>query len=169
MSVAVQSALTRGVVFIHSTPASLCPHIGWALENVLGVSTRLAWTPQPLGRKLVRTQAAWTGTPGTGAQLASALRICKEVRYEVVEEPSPGVDGARWCFTPSLGMHHAVVSVNGDCLVSENRLRSALGLGDPGAVRRELEQALGTPWDAELEPFRHAGENAPVRWLHRVS
>ncbi len=169
MSVAVQSTLTRGVVFIHSTPASLCPHIGWALENVLGVSIRLAWTPQPLGRKLVRTQASWTGEPGTGAQLASALRICQEVRYEVVEEPSPGVDGARWSFTPSLGMHHAVVSVNGDCLVNENRLRAALGLGDPSAVRLELEAALGQPWDAELEPFRHAGENAPARWLHRVS
>ncbi len=169
MSVAVQSALTRGVVFIHSTPSSLCPHIGWALESVLGVSSRLAWTPQPLGRTLLRTQASWTGKPGTGATLASALRICQDVRYEVVEEPSPGVDGGRWSFTPSLGLHHALVSVNGDCLVSENRLRAALGAGDPWTVRQALEHALGAPWDAELEPFRHAGENAPLRWLHRVS
>ena len=24
------------------------------------------------------------------------------------------------------------------------------------------------PWDDELEPFRYAGEGAPVRWLHQV-
>ena len=24
------------------------------------------------------------------------------------------------------------------------------------------------PWDDELESFRHAGEGAPVRWLHQV-
>ena len=23
-------------------------------------------------------------------------------------------------------------------------------------------------WDEELEPFRHAAEGAPVRWLHQV-
>ena len=26
----------------------------------------------------------------------------------------------------------------------------------------------GEAWDEELEPFRHAGEGAPVRWLHQV-
>ena len=49
-------------------------------------------------------------------------------------------------------------------MISENRLRAALAAGDPATVRTELEVALGAPWDAELEPFRHAGENAPVRW-----
>ena len=27
---------------------------------------------------------------------------------------------------------------------------------------------LGTAWDAELEPFRRAGDGMPVRWLHQV-
>jgi hypothetical protein len=27
---------------------------------------------------------------------------------------------------------------------------------------------LGQAWDDELEPFRHAGDGAPVRWLHEV-
>lgn len=168
MSVAVSTAVAQGVVYIHSTPTSLCPHIGWALETVLGMSVKLAWAPQPLGRKLVRTEANWSGTPGTGALLASALRRCQDLRFEVVEEASYGVDGGRWSYTPSLGVHHAIVASNGDALISENRLRSALAAGDPASVRRELEIALGSAWDAELEPFRHAGENAPVRWLHRV-
>ncbi|WP_345146903.1 DUF3145 family protein, partial [Nonomuraea rubra] len=30
----------------------------------------------------------------------------------------------------------------------------------------ELDKMLGKPWDEELEPFRYAGDGAPVRWLH---
>ena len=33
--------MTRGVVFVHSTPAALCPHIEWALESVLGADVNL--------------------------------------------------------------------------------------------------------------------------------
>ena len=28
--------------------------------------------------------------------------------------------------------------------------------------------ALGEAGDVELEPFRHAADGAPVRWLHQV-
>ena len=40
--------------------------------------------------------------------------------------------------------------------------------GDPIVLQRELDLALGRAWDDELEPFRYAGDGAPVRWLHRV-
>jgi hypothetical protein len=33
-------------------------------------------------------------------------------------------------------------------------------------VLSEIEKLLGTPWDDELETFRHAGDGAAVRWLH---
>jgi hypothetical protein len=35
-----------------------------------------------------------------------------------------------------------------------------------GSLEAELTLLLGQPWDDELEPFRHAGAGAPVRWLH---
>jgi hypothetical protein len=35
-----------------------------------------------------------------------------------------------------------------------------------GSLAAELSLLLGQPWDDELEPFRHAAEGAPVRWLH---
>jgi len=35
-----------------------------------------------------------------------------------------------------------------------------------GSLEAELSLLLGEPWDAELEPFRRAGEGAPVRWLN---
>ncbi|MGA8978259.1 MAG: DUF3145 family protein, partial [Pedococcus sp.] len=40
--------------------------------------------------------------------------------------------------------------------------------GSPEAMTEMLEELLGTDWDAELEPFRYAGDGAPVRWLHKV-
>ena len=40
--------------------------------------------------------------------------------------------------------------------------------GDAFELQRELHVALGGAWDAELEPFRHASDDAPVVWLHKV-
>jgi hypothetical protein len=33
-------------------------------------------------------------------------------------------------------------------------------------LEKELAKLLGTAWDNELEPFRRAGDGAPVRWLN---
>ena len=48
--------------------------------------------------------------------------------------------------------------------------RAALTRAQRGETDLEAEIAklLGKPWDDELEPFRYAGEGAPVRWLHQV-
>ena len=161
---------TRGVVFIHTTPAALCPHISWALESVLGQRVSLEWTAQPLGRKLVRAEFSWLGPAGTGARLASALRGWDDVRYEVTEEPSAGCDGSRWQHTPTLGIHHTWISAVGDAVINEDRLRDVLAdaEGDAAAVLAAIDDLLGAAWDQELEPFRHAGDGTSVRWLHKV-
>lgn len=170
MSMTSSRVMTRGVVFVHSTPTALCPHIEWALESILGLDVSLEWTDQPVAPGLVRTEFSWAGDAGTGARLASALRGWDHVRYEVTEEPSAGTDGSRWSHTPSLGIHHTWTSASGDAVVGEDRLRSALMAsgGDPQEFRAEMAELLGTAWDQELEPFRYAGDGAPVRWLHRV-
>jgi len=36
------------------------------------------------------------------------------------------------------------------------------------SVMQEMQELLGKAWDEELEPFRYAGDGAPVRWLHQV-
>jgi hypothetical protein len=170
MSVAMPRVSTRGVVFIHSTPKALCPHITWALESVLGQRLSLDWTPQPAGAAMVRAELSWAGDAGTGAKIASALRGWDNLRYEVTEEPSPGSDGSRWSHTPRLGIHHTWVSAAGDAVVNEDRLREVVRLaqGDPDAISEMIDELLGADWDAELEPFRYAGDGAPVRWLHKV-
>lgn len=161
---------TRGVVFIHSTTPAMCPHVEWALAGVLGVRVGLEWTPQPASPATLRAELSWQGAPGSAARLASALRGWQRLRFEVTEEPSPGVEGSRYCGTPTLGIFAAVTGVHGDVLVPEGRLRAVVAAAAAGAVdlAEEVDRLLGRPWDDELEPFRHAGEGAPVRWLHQV-
>ena len=162
-------ATTRGVLFVHSAPRALCPHIEWAAGSVLGSRVSLDWTPQPAAPGLFRAEHSWVGPAGTGPQLTSALRGWSHLRYEVSEEPSLGVDGGRWSHTPGLGIFHAVTDVHGNAVVPEDRIRAAMThLPDLERVRQELDLALGQAWDDELEPFRYAGAGAPVRWLHRV-
>jgi hypothetical protein len=88
----------------------------------------------------------------------------------VTEDASPGVDGSRWSYTPTLGIHHTWISASGDALVHEEQVRAALAraAGDSATLAAELDAVLGGDWDRELEPFRYAGGGAPVRWLHKV-
>ncbi|SDS41109.1 DUF3145 domain-containing protein [Paraoerskovia marina] len=164
----MSGATTRGVLFVHSSPRALCPHIEWAAGNVLGRRVSLDWTDQPAGASVLRAELSWTGPQGTGAKLASGLRGWAHLRYEVTEEASPGADGSRWSHTPGLGIFHAATDVHGNVVVPEDRIRSVLEHADPRQMRDALDLALGTAWDAELEPFRYAGAGAPVRWLHEV-
>jgi hypothetical protein len=91
------------------------------------------------------------------------------IRFEVTEEASPGVDGERIAYVPSRGIHRSTMSANGDVLVSEDRIRSLLATASgPDALAHGLEKLLGAAWDMELEAYRHAGEGAPVTWLHQV-
>ena len=162
---------TRGVVYVHSSPAALCPHLEWAVGAVLDVRVSLDWTTQPAAPGSVRAELSWQAQPGTGGQIASALRDSGKIRFEVTEEPSSGAEGERWSSTPALGLFHATTGVHGDILVSEDRLRAALARAacDPATdLLSEMQRLLGKAWDDELETFRYAGDGAPVRWLHQV-
>jgi hypothetical protein len=164
------SGMTRGVLFVHSAPRAVCPHVEWAASTVLGVPVSMDWSDQPAAPGLLRGEVPWHAVPGTGARLTSALRGWTHLRFEVTEEPSPGVDGGRWSHTPELGIFHAVTDAHGSVVVPEDRLKAALEIAgaDVTRIKDALDLALGSAWDDELEPFRYAGDGAPVRWLHRV-
>lgn len=161
---------TRGVLFIHAATSALCPHVEWAVAGVLGVSVPMQWTPQPVAPGTFRTEVSWRGPVGTAAAVTTALRGWQHLRFEVTEEPTAASEGARYCFTPALGVFHAVTGLHGDIHVREDRLRAAMSkaAADGGDLAAELDALLGKAWDAELEPFRHAGDGTPVRWLHEV-
>lgn len=164
------SSATRGMFYVHSAPSALCPHIEWALGGVLGAAVSLDWTPQPAQAGTYRAEFSWTGKVGTSAAVASALRGWNQLRFEITEEPSPGSEGARYSYTPELGIFHAVTGLHGDIMIPEDRLKAAMvkaAMGDT-TLPIEIDKLLGKQWDDELEPFRHAGDGAPVRWLHQV-
>jgi len=147
-------AYTRGVLFVHSAPRALCPHIEWAAAEVLGSRVHLDWTEQPAAQGMMRAETSWVGPAGTGASLASALRGWANLRYEVTEEASVGTDGGRWSHTPDLGIFHAQTDVHGNVVVPEDRIRAALVYAaDPARMRRELDLALGEAWDDEIQPI----------------
>lgn len=166
----------HGVLQVHSAPPALCPHIEWAVAGVVGMPVDLSWVGQPAAPGSVRAELNWQGRAGTAAAIASALVGWNRLRFEVTEDASPGCDGVRYSYTPSLGTFCAVTGASGDIMIPENRLlaamtvaagaRSGVMVTAPTTLEEELDRLLGRPWDAELEPFRHAAEGAPVRWLH---
>jgi len=161
---------TRGVLFVHSAPSALCPHIEWAVGGAFGMPVHLEWAAQPVERSTYRAEYAWTGPVGTAAKLASALKGWQRIRFEVTEERTPRTEAERYSYTPALGIFRASTGTHGDITIDETRLRQAMlsaELGGPD-LATALDRLLGRPWDCELEPFRYAGEDAPVRWLHEV-
>lgn len=166
---------TAGVVWIHSAPAALCPHVEWALTSALSSPAKLRWTTQPVDGHL-RASSDWIGPVGTAGRIAQSLRSWPVLRFEVTEEPSDGVDGERYSFSPVLGLWRGAVSANGDVMVGENRLRSMLqsarseGKRSGYDLAAEIDRAMGTPWDEDLEAFRSGDDDAggaEVTWLRR--
>jgi hypothetical protein len=161
---------SRGVLYVHSSPSALCPHVEWAVGGLFGMPVRLDWIPQPAERAAYRAEYSWLGPVGTAARLASALRGWQRLRFEVTEEARTGSEAERYSYTPSLGVFHAITGLHGDIMIPEDRVRAAMLTASTGGrnLADSLDELLGRPWDADLEPFRHAGEGAPVRWLHEV-
>ncbi|WP_098960340.1 DUF3145 domain-containing protein [Pseudonocardia sp. N23] len=159
---------TRGVVFVHSSPTAVCPHVEWAMSGVLGNKVSLQWTPQPAAPGTLRAEVTWSGVAGNGGALAGALRAWPMLRFEVTEEPSPGVDGERFCYVPGLGMWRGRTSANGDIVIGEDQLRAVMAGASAGKIHAGIDGLLGSAWDDALEPFRLAGDGAPVTWLHQV-
>ncbi|NYE46462.1 hypothetical protein HDA32_001582 [Spinactinospora alkalitolerans] len=129
---------------------------------------KLDWEAQPAAPGTYRAELNWQGAPGTSGAIASALNGWQRLRHEITEEPSPGCDGVRYAYTPTLGVFSAVTSALGEVLVPEARLRNAMERAAAQGVdlAEELDRLTGRAWDEELEPFRYAGDGAPVRWLH---
>lgn len=166
----VPTPSTRGVLFVHSAPAALCPHIEWGIAAVLDAQNHVDWTQQPAQPGTMRMELSFVGEAGVGARLASKLAGMQRLRFEVTEEPTTATEGQRYAYTPALGLFTSTVGLHGDIMISEERLRHAIAadaLGELG-IHEQLANLLGTAWDDELEIFRHASEFAPVRWLHQV-
>lgn len=160
---------THGVVYVHSTPLAVCPHVEWAISRALTAAVSLQWSSQPLEPGTRRAQLSWTGRPGTGARIAGELRQWKVVRFEITEEPSPGMDGERFMHVPHRGLFRAATGAAGDIRVGEDQLRALMASArGPEALAHALDTALGRAWDEDLEPYRHVADGEPLTALTQV-
>jgi hypothetical protein len=160
---------TRGVVYMHCCPSAIAPHVEWALAGVLGRPARLDWAGQPVAPMHLRSEASWTGAVGTGARLAASLRAWPMLVFEITEDATSVSDGERLAYVPGRGFHRSTVSVNGDVVVGEERLRGLLSRARTGEeYQHGIAELLGSAWDAELEPYRLGGDGSPVTLLHQV-
>lgn len=161
----------QGMVFIHSAPAAVVPHVEWSIGRALGEGISVSWIDQPVQPGSKRGELFWRGVPGTGADIASALVGWQTIRFEITEEPEAGAEGYRWSYTPTLGMFSSQIDWAGNLLVNEFRLKSIMeSAGSNGLeLQREMRKLLGQPWDDELEVFRRAGMDSPVIWLQQIS
>jgi hypothetical protein len=161
---------TRGVLFVHSCPRAITAHVEWVLDEVFGTRVQLEWAEQPVAVGCYRAELAWTGPVGSAARIVSDLHAWGRLRLEVTEEPTPATEGERFAATPSLGIHRATIGIHGDMMIGEERLRAAMSRAriSGRSLEAELDDLLGADWDRELEPFRYAGDNNTVRWLHHV-
>jgi hypothetical protein len=164
------STPARGVLYVHSSPRALCPHVEWAAGRALGHAVNFTWDPQPVLKGAMRAEYYWEGPEGSGAAIASGLRGWEHLRYEVTEDAGPGRDGGRWMHTPDLGVFFAQTDTAGNTVIPEDRIRYALDVAGSNTLElhRELRLAMGQAWDDELEAFRHASDFSPVVWLHKV-
>ena len=162
---------TRVMLFVHSIPKALCSHVEWALAQYSKQLANFNWAIQPVASGTYRCEMQFVSDVGAATKIASILLAFPNIRFEVTEEASPGSDGQRIMFTPGLGIWRSAISVHGENLCSEDRLRSAMmtALRSGESVVDAVENVLGGPWDLELEPFRYAGDGAAVRLLHDVS
>ena len=165
-----RAPIARGVLFVHSSPRALCPHVEWAAGRALGDAVNFTWAEQPALPGSQRAEYYWEGEPGTGATLASALRGWDHLRFEVTEDAGRGTVGGRWLHTPELGIFYAQTDTVGNVVVPEDRIRSAMDSAGANAIElhRKLRLALGQAWDDELEPYRQASDLNAVVWLHQV-
>lgn len=153
-------------------------HIEWALAREVGSTVSIDWHAQPLIPGAVRGELSWRGPVGTAARLTSSLHGWQQLRFEITESASVGVDGGRWMHTPGLGIAHLATDAGGSAVITEHRVEAAFAesAGDPARFAAAIRLALATAWDEELELFRGValgelpGEpgGGTVHWLHRV-
>src|SRR4051794_15539369 len=135
-----RSAVTaRGVLFVHSCPPALRPHVEWAVAGVFGVPVQLDWEAQPISPGCLRAHTGWRGSAGSAGRLAAALRGLPPGRAEITQEPREGSDGEGYAMTPALGVFRSAMSGNGDVLVQEDRLRAIVATA---ANPPSLQQAI---------------------------
>jgi hypothetical protein len=146
--------MSEVLVLIHRAPSSLLTHVEWTISGISGNPTKINWIKDESSDSVFRGSVAVDCGLNDGATLASAFMNLKQLGFEVIHQSE--LAGARWSFTPSLGMFHCATDEAGNLVVGENQLRASIEKAGSNILKlqAELRKLLGQAWDDELEPYR---------------
>jgi hypothetical protein len=146
--------MSEGLVLIHLAPSALLTHVEWTISGISGNPTRINWVRDDSTHNSFRGSAVVACNLEEAATLSSAFMNLKQLSFEVIHQSE--FSGARWSFTPGLGMFHCATDAAGNLVVNENQLRAALDNAGSNILKlqAQLRKLLGQSWDDELEPYR---------------
>ncbi len=155
----VPPSLSRGALRVLACPAALCPHVEFAVAEVLSQPVSLSWTAQTARPPMLRAGTRWHAAPGAAGRLAAALRRIGPVCFDVEEGACPGFDAERFSFVPELGMARVTLAAHGDVVLGEEQLRALLcGATSVADARHRLDRALRRAGDGQpVGVLRHTG------------
>ena len=152
-----KSANYAGRIQIYSTPSALIQHIEWAINQALGQVHSLSWVNQPLNPGSKAMEFEYKVQMPIAAKLSTALKAWHYIRFEVREINKNTQDSTFYRATPELGLHQVSATTNGDVVLNENQINTIIKNSlSYEKLQANLENALGTSWDIELEPYRIA-------------
>lgn len=153
-----------GVLWIHSMPGPLQPHITWALARLSmpdGTKPgREIWRATGSDATLC-AEVPFIAEAGTVGTLVDDLSRWPHLFFELAQDPAVdesgrAVDGMRYCHVPELGTFAGQTDAAGNIVVNEDALRAIMARsgGNSSNIAQELDAAVGGPWDRVLEPMR---------------
>ena len=152
-----KSITYAGDLRIYSAPSALVSHVEWAINQHLGGAQVFEWIPQPLSPGAYSLEFEWKNSKSLAAKLAIALKSWHFIRFEVREINTSMSEGVLFRCTPDLGLHQATTGSTGDVMIPENQISNLIYKSlSVEKLKSGLENAIGTQWDDELEPFRIA-------------
>ena len=146
--------MSEGLVLMHRAPSALLTHVEWTISGITGNPTKINWIKEDSSDSSFRGSVAIDCSLNDCATLASAFMNLKQLSFEVIHQSAHS--GARWSFTPNLGMFHCTTDEAGNLVVGENQIRTSVEKAGSNILKlqAELRKLLGQAWDDELEPYR---------------
>ncbi len=158
----------HGRLNIYSCPKALIKHLEAGLERELNERVNINWQSQVLKPGSYRGQMSYSSAIGSGAKIVNALKSWSYLIFELSEFNSS--EGSIYFYTKELGLYRGSINSQGQIVVSEDMLKSAITQNlSQSDLTIALEKLMGRPWDDFLEPFRRVEIEAASSLADRLS
>ena len=158
----------HGRLNIYSCPTALIKHLEAGLERELNERVNINWQSQGLKPGSYRGQMSYSSAIGSGAKIVNALKSWSYLIFELSEFDSS--EGSIYFYTKELGLYRGSINSQGQIVVSEDMLKSAITQNlSQSDLTIALEKLMGRPWDDVLEPFRRVEIEAASSLADRLS